>query len=289
MTTVYITPSYSRRDLVTPADATDNLKGCRFLQNTGTAGSFIIRQNWGNVSAGNPNPFGEYKGSYPAVNRLVLSGGTGGAFTAANQPQNDGIEVISSDAGDTTQTVTLYGTTTGTNTVVVETVTLNGVTFVPTVKTDWGYLLGVEKEATTGTVTVREASGNATITTLTPAATSKGVTTLSPAGLDNSIPIVYASGSSTKVLGVVGTNTSGSAQYESTPLNGTTEIKLTQTFQTVTKLLVGDVGSSTTSYIKVGNYQLCYLTQGEFMELPTSILGVNSTSLGSGVVLYGMW
>jgi len=150
-----IAPSYTRRALVTPADMVDNLRLCRFLQNTGTAGSFIVRQNWGNVSAGNPNPFGNYVGSYPAVERIILSGGVGGAFD--NQPANAAVTVVSDDAGDTSVDITIYGTTFGTNTVVAEVLATdgaNGTSATTSVKTDWGLILGIEKAATTGTITV---------------------------------------------------------------------------------------------------------------------------------------
>jgi hypothetical protein len=113
----------------------------------------------------------------------------GSAFT--NQPANDGIEVVSDSALDITQTVTIIGTTTGTDTVVVETVTLTGTTAVSTVKTNWGIVLAVKKSAVTaGTVTVREASANATITArgaliynTTPSANGTANTTLTNAAV----------------------------------------------------------------------------------------------------------
>ena len=88
-----------------------------------------------------------------------------------NQPANDGVEFVSDNAGDTTQTVQICGTTNGADTskLLCETVTLNGTTQVSTAKTDWGAILTAKKSAaTTGTVTIREASGNATITTMGP-------------------------------------------------------------------------------------------------------------------------
>ena len=94
-----------------------------------------------------------------------------------NQPANDGVEVISSSAADTTQTATVIGTTYGTINVVRETVSLNGVTQVATTKTDWGTIRAVRLSAAcAGTVTVREASANATITTLAAGVLAKDVT-----------------------------------------------------------------------------------------------------------------
>lgn len=94
---------------------------------------------------------------------------SGGSATTnfANQPNNDGLEVVSSNAGDTTQTLTCVGTTTGTGTAFFETVTLNGTTQVTFNKTDWGNIhLCVLSATALGTVTIREASANATIATI---------------------------------------------------------------------------------------------------------------------------
>lgn len=94
------------------------------------------------------------------------------AFT--NQPANDGVEIGSDNAGDV-QVCTVYGTTFGGNErqVVSEAITLTGVTFVSSVKTNWNNILAVRcASVAVGTITLREASGNATITTLAPAATT---------------------------------------------------------------------------------------------------------------------
>jgi len=141
----------------------------------------------------------------------ILTATAGAGFT--NQPQNDAVELVSSDTSDTTATVDIYGTTFRTNTVVKETVTLNGTTVVTTTKTDWGYILGVELSAAcTGTITVREASANATITTIAPAATTAGIsliTTTCETG--KAKPRVYANTTSQSIIALVGTDVSGNA------------------------------------------------------------------------------
>ncbi len=94
-----------------------------------------------------------------------------GNTTFTNQPSNDGIEVLSSSSSDVSQTVTIYGTTNGgdTSQITVETVTLTGQTPVSTSKTDWANVIAVSKSASTvGTVTIREASADQTITTMGP-------------------------------------------------------------------------------------------------------------------------
>lgn len=108
-----------------------------------------------------------------------------------NQPANDGVEVVSNSASDV-QKCTIFGTTTGTNAFAYETITLNGVTAVATTKVNWGNILGIflgEIDGTgvvpaVGTITVREASADQTITTLAAAAISKGMVALSLGGKD---------------------------------------------------------------------------------------------------------
>ena len=183
----------------------------------------------------------------------ILAATAGVEFT--NQPANDGLEIGSASAADTTQTVTVYGTTTGTDTVVVETITLTGTTFVSTVKVDWGVILGVSKSAATaGTVTVREASGNATVTAgLTAAVLSVGMTAV-PAGTQqayNRIPTIVAAGASTKQVGLIGTNSAGTTIYDSKALAGTTVTAVNTAFNRVTFVLLGDVAAASTAAVGV--------------------------------------
>ena len=175
----------------------------------------------------------------PLSNATVTA--VGSAFT--NQPTNDGVEVLSANAGDTTQTVTIIGTTFGGNTVVVETVNLNGTTVVSTVKTDWGVILAVKKSAVTlGTVTVRKATGDGTITAgLTAAVLSVGVNTVSLTAAYNRTVSVVSDGATTKQIGWQGTNSSGTVIYDSKPLNGTTAVVSSSSFLTLTEIYTGDV------------------------------------------------
>ena len=91
-----------------------------------------------------------------------------------HQPANDGVEIVSSSASDVCK-CTIWGTTYGSNLVVSETVTLTGTDAVSLTKTNWGNIIGVmlaDKNgrymtAAVGTITIREASGNAAITTIT--------------------------------------------------------------------------------------------------------------------------
>ncbi len=177
----------------------------------------------------------------------------GAAF--GNQPANDGVEIVSASAGDTTQSATVIGTTTGTDTVVVETVALNGTTVVSTLKTDWGFILAVKLSAScAGTVTFREASADATITTVTTGVLSKGVDLVTAADQQayNVPPTVVGSGSGTKTIGIQGTNSAGTVIYDSKALNGTTAVTYATAFKRVTEVYSGDLENTRTAIVKVG-------------------------------------
>lgn len=179
--------------------------------------------------------------------------GTGGNFS--NQPTNDGVKVVSSSADDITQKVTIYGTTSGdaTNAVVIEDVTLVGVTPVSTVKVDWGFILAIEVDgATVGDVTVTEANGGLTIASIAAGNLSAGVLYPTDTRAFNKVASVAASGECTKVVAVVGTIADHSTIITAKALSGTDNISLVDAMNTVDKFLVGDVANGTSVFVKVG-------------------------------------
>lgn len=208
----------------------------------------------------------------------IKTTGVGLAFT--NQPANDGVEIVSANAGDTTQTTTIIGTTTGTDTVVVETVALNGTTVVSTVKTDWGVILAVKLSAScAGTVTWREASGNATITTATTGVLSKGVETVAAGTARqayNVAPTAVADGASTKQIGIQGTNSAGTVIYSSKALNGTTAVTFGAAFRTVTEVYTGDIENTVTATVKVGAENDELLAIGKALESAAAGIAFNA-------------
>lgn len=226
----------------------------------------------------------DYTGNLTGATDQATTTATGLAFT--NQPANDGVEVLSSNAGDTTQTVTIIGTTNGTDTVVVETVTLAGTTPVATVKTDWGVILAVKKSATTlGTVTVREASGDATITAgLTAAVLSVGVTTVTNTAAFNQLLSMVANGATTKQLGFQGTNTAGTVIYDSQALTGTTAALSNSSFYTLTEIYRGDLEAARTATVTTNGSWM--LTGGGGATLSFDTLGTAvspGTDTGGGL------
>jgi len=207
-----------------------------------------------------------------AQSGVTIDDSVGVAFT--NQPANDGIEVLSANAGDTTQTVTIIGTTVSTDTVVVETVTLNGTTPVATVKTNWGLILAVKKSAATlGTVTVREASADQTVTAgLTAAVLSVGVVAVPVADQQsyNVAPTIVADSATTKQVGLQGTNSAGTTIYDSQALAGTTAQTMNVSFKRVTELYVGDLEVARTVTVKTGAEESYGLRLGRALTAATA-------------------
>lgn len=190
------------------------------------------------------------------VNAIQQSTATaGGGFT--NQPATDSVQCVSSAAGDTTQTVTIWGTRNALGDVVyTDTKTLTGVTPVDFTNADWALVLGVELSATcTGTITVQEKSGGLAITTIAPASTTSGILAISGAANQRSFniaPVIYSDAGTTKQIGMVGTSVAYAAQLDSQAINGTNLITMNSAFNNVTRLLVGDLEAGRTIVFAVG-------------------------------------
>lgn len=178
----------------------------------------------------------------------VIGTGTAGAF--ANQPADDGIEIVSDDADDLGVSVTIIGTTHGADTVVVETVLTDdeaGTTAVSTEKVDWGVVLAVKTGDHAGTITVREASGNATIIALDTGTNAAGVAEVAAAaqGAHGLVPYIKAAAESTKQVGMLYETTAGADAYDSNALNGTSAVAMNAAANLVKELYLGDVAEGT--------------------------------------------
>lgn len=173
--------------------------------------------------------------------------GTGTAGNFGNQPANDGVEIVSNSALDTTQSVTIIGTTQATDTLVSETVALTGTDAVSTEKLDWGFILAVKLSAScAGTVTVREASANASIIALGTTTLSAGVVEVAAAaqGAHGLIPYIKAAGESTKTVGVLYQPATGAADaLMAEALNGTTAAPLPGAANLVKEIYLGDAAT----------------------------------------------
>ena len=189
-----------------------------------------------------------YVGKAQAAQVSLLDATAGDQFT--NQPANDGIEIVSSSTADTTQTITLYGVLNGAlTTLVTETLTLTGTTQLDSAHTDWYYLLGARLSAScAGTITIREASGNATISAgLTTGVLTVGIHAATSTQAYGLVPRHDQSAAGTMPINVVGTGTNGAALSVVAALNGTTEEDHgTTPFGTVTEIMLGAVLSTST-------------------------------------------
>jgi len=222
-------------------------------------GKAIFTADGGGVVAGYPLKCGT-AGKACVLIDSTLAGSTldtssaGIGFT--NQPANDTVTIVSAGAGDTTQSITIYGTTNGTDTVVVETVALNGAAPVDTVKADWGVILGYSLDAAcAGIVTLTEKSGGLTISTIAAGLLTKGMDAVTGTSVAtfNVAPIVAGvGGATTKQVGLIGTNAAGATIYDSQALNGTADVTMNSAFRTVTYFLTGDVEATRTVALKLG-------------------------------------
>lgn len=128
----------------------------------------------------------------PLFNTLAWSG-----FT--NQPDGDAVEVVSNNAGDT-GLLTLFGKTKTKGEFKHETIQLKGTTAVKTNELDWddiyggflGDIHGQNIKAAVGTITIREASNDQPITTLTVGKISTGMVGFDLRG--QNITVIHVSG-----------------------------------------------------------------------------------------------
>jgi hypothetical protein len=222
------------------------------------AASAGVTCEWGFVPllAGSPIVKGDriatrasgYIGKAQTSQVSLLDATAGDQFT--NQPANDGIEIVSASAADITQTITLYGVLNGAlTTLVTETLTLTGTTEVVSAHTDWYYLLGARLSAScAGTITIREASANATITAgLTTGILTVGIHAATSTQAYGLVPRHDQSAAGTMPINVVGTGLDGAALSVVAALNGTAEEDHgTTPFATVTEVMLGAVLSTST-------------------------------------------
>ena len=117
---------------------------------------------------------------YKKVDYMVPLFQIGGA-ALTNMPAGDAVEVLSDSASDTNK-LTLVGTNNTTGALKYETIDMNGTNVVTTDEDDWGNIYGYflgdvfgkNSSVAVGTITVREASGDAQIGTLTAGNRSHG-------------------------------------------------------------------------------------------------------------------
>jgi len=158
------------------------------------------------------------------------------------------IEIVSSAAGDTTQTVTVYGLT-GAGAVIAETLTLDGTTpVVGTATFAANDVLGAKVVGTiAGTVLVRASGVGATVFSIAPAANPvEGMVLGVTMYVSGSKVTFVSSGASTKDIILEGTSSIGAVAREKIALTGTTPVLSVGNYASVTGIIVGDVEAAQT-------------------------------------------
>ena len=203
----------------------------------------------------------------------TMEDGAGGNF--GNQPTGDTVEIISDNAEDIGQEITIWGTTHGGDgTVTSVTEELHGTTEVVTEKDDWGVILGVElAEEAAGTVTIRKGSTDQAITTITTGNLTAGILEVEDEiRAFNQKPTIVADDSTTKYFSVIGTDEDHAALTEkATALAGASAVTLANKYNTITRILVGDVESARTVTLKVGALDATNLKIGKAIEAAAEI------------------
>ncbi len=158
------------------------------------------------------------------------------------------LEAVSSDGGDTTQTLTIYGLVGGT-TATQETISLNGTTPVPTtVTTSWSHVLGAAlSAATTGTITLRVVSAGATALTLAPAVLTRGIVQTTNTPVDGVLTVSIDVDTAIDVA-MFGTTSAGAATGERFDMTAgnTTPVVGVVTFGSLTVMALGEAAGART-------------------------------------------
>ena len=162
------------------ATTADGGMGCSNVTIDNCTSTYNCRQGMSVVGASDMNVIGgsySYTGEYGALKQTAPMAGID--IEANNEytrnTSNCGITVQSNSSSDVGKTLTVYGTTYGTNEVTQEVITI-GDSAVASSKTNWGQIRNlVMSAACAGTVTIKRASDLATMTTLSIGSTGKEI------------------------------------------------------------------------------------------------------------------
>lgn len=207
--------------------------------------------------------------------------GLDGDFTN-NVVPGAGFELSSDSAGDTTQTITAYGLSTG-NVAQTEVLALAGLTIVPSTKT-WNSIHGfLSSGALAGTVTVKRPTAGLTITTLLTGHLTRGLWPLTETTVAGEVLGLVLGGGGTEYVTAIGLSSTGSVQMESKQLAGAVPVATTGTWSRLTYLAVGALGAAktlTASGTAVKALCAGYDTLQKVADLFNSLPGWTFTFLG---------
>ena len=196
------------------------------------------------------------------------------------------LEVVSSAAGDTTQSITIYGVAGGA--AVQETVALNGTSAVATTAvTAWTEVHGgILDGAAAGTVTVRVVSGGATSFTLAPAALTAGVVQITN-GAAAGVVTVTAGADAGEEFTLFGLDASGAAVGELYDLTtgNTVPVVGAQTFSEVQVMGLGGLtgGGAASASLSLTAAQTLHSTFGTIQKVVDRLNSLPGFTATSGV------
>jgi hypothetical protein len=167
----------------------------------------------------------------------------GAGFT--NQPDTDGVTVVSSSAEDDSQTVTIYGIDAG-GAFETEELELNGTTDVDSTTVDWDVIVAVELDAATvGDIEVSETSGGLEIVTISAGDLSAGIEEIEDGYAYNTKPTVVADGASTGKVVFYHEATEGATETAViVTTNGTAEVAFDVDSFLISKALTGNIADT---------------------------------------------
>ena len=155
------------------------------------------------------------------------------------------VEVASSGAGDTTQTITVYGLDNAGDPQTEE-LSLNGVATVTGTAT-WTLIFGAVLSAVAvGTVTMKNVPGGTTILAIAPAGLDAGMLICSDVFVSSGTVTLVSSGASVKRVGIWGLDATGVAQTEMVTLTGATPVATTNSWSKITFMGWGELEAAQT-------------------------------------------
>ena len=150
------------------------------------------------------------------------------------------VEVTSSAAGDTTQTLTLYGTNAAGTAPQSEQISLAGTGVVES-SLIYAEVYGSRLSADcTGTVLVRDLSAGATLISHAPSTNTRGVLACVDMPVASVVVTLVSSGASTQNIFVVGADATGATAIEMVTMTGTVPVDTTGTWSRIDYIILGD-------------------------------------------------
>jgi len=210
---------------------------------------------------------------------------------AADIPAPGVLNYVSSNAGDTTQTVTTYGLAAG-NIPAKETITLNGVT--PVIGTQaFISVTGSKKSAVTvGTVTIADNPVTTTLFTLAPATLTRGLSVLTNAPAASVLTLDLDAASAGATVVVRGLSTAGAEIAEYFDVSaGTPVVGVLTTFASLSQLELGDLPAARTLTVTLNaaaTLHTVYTTVSKLVDKLNSLSGFAATALVSNPTTFLM-